>query len=99
MKNAGTSLTTREAILDATDRLLAQNGYKKMTFDDLAQAVGIGKGGVYLHFASNQEIPLPHIDRIIDRLKQIIRAIAQVDESIEQKTARLIRGMSSEAMR
>ena len=34
----------REIILDAADRLLARYGYKKMTMDDLAQEVGIGKG-------------------------------------------------------
>jgi AcrR family transcriptional regulator len=40
----------REAILDSTDRLLAQYGYKKMTIEDLAIDVGIGKGNIYLHF-------------------------------------------------
>ena len=53
--------------MDATDRLLARFGYKKMTIDDLAQEVGIGKGTVYLHFSSKEEIALSHIDRIIER--------------------------------
>ena len=69
----------REAILDATDRLLAQYGYKKMTIDDLAQEVGIGKGSVYLHFTSKEEIALSHIDRIIERLKDKLRSIAAED--------------------
>ncbi len=46
--------STRDAILDATDRLLTRNGYKKMTIDDLAKEVGIGKGSVYLHFKSKE---------------------------------------------
>jgi AcrR family transcriptional regulator len=66
----------REAILDATDRLLAQYGYKKMTIDDLAAEVGIGKGSVYLHFPSKEEIALSHIDRIIERLKEKLSRIA-----------------------
>lgn len=68
--------TTRDAILDATDRLLAKNGYKKMTIDDLAAEVGIGKGSVYLHFTSKQEIALTHIDRIVARLKDRLETIA-----------------------
>lgn len=68
--------TTRDAILDATDRLLARNGYKKMTIDDLAAEVGIGKGSVYLHFTSKQEIALSHIDRIVARLKDRLETIA-----------------------
>ncbi len=65
MRNAAVkSITTRDAILDATDRLLTRFGYKKMTIDDLAAEVGIGKGSVYLHFESKEEIALSHIDRI-----------------------------------
>lgn len=69
MKDSAQPKTTRDAILDATDRLLARYGYKKMTIDDLAAEVGIGKGSVYLHFKSKKEIALSHIDRTIARLK------------------------------
>jgi AcrR family transcriptional regulator len=47
-----------------------------MTIDDLAREVGIGKGSVYLHFSSKEEIALSHIDRIIERLKARLRMIA-----------------------
>lgn len=70
------TIEVREAILDAADRLLAQYGYKKMTVEDLAQEVGIGKGSIYLHFASKEEIVLSHIDRIVERLKVRLSAIA-----------------------
>jgi AcrR family transcriptional regulator len=77
MRDAVQSISTRDALLDATDRLLARYGYRKMTIDDLAREVGIGKGSVYLHFSSKEEIVLSHIDRIIDRLKSRLRAIAE----------------------
>src|SRR4051812_44088792 len=79
------SAATREAILDATDRLLARYGFKKMTIDDLAREVGIGKGSVYLDFPSKQEIALSHIDRLVERLKQRLRSMAARDAAIEDK--------------
>ena len=60
----------KDAILDATDRLLARFGYRKMTVEDIAVEAGIGKGTIYLHFASKEEVVLSHVDRIVDRLKQ-----------------------------
>ncbi|HEX8638203.1 MAG TPA: TetR/AcrR family transcriptional regulator [Pyrinomonadaceae bacterium] len=80
----------REAILDATDRLLSSYGYKKMTIDDLAREVGIGKGSVYLHFASKEEIALSHIDRIVERVKTELNAIAETDFSPIEKIKLMI---------
>ncbi|HEX8457685.1 MAG TPA: TetR/AcrR family transcriptional regulator [Pyrinomonadaceae bacterium] len=72
----------REAILDATDHLLARYGYRKMTMDDIAQEVGIGKGTIYLHFAGKEEVTLSHVDRIIERLKERLWAIARTDADV-----------------
>lgn len=69
----------KDAILDATDRLLARYGYKKMTVEDIAIEVGIGKGTIYLHFTSKEEIVLSHVDRIVDRVKERLREIAGSD--------------------
>lgn len=73
---------TREAILDATDRLLARYGYRKMTMDDIAQEVGIGKGTIYLHFSSKEEVVLSHIDRIVEHLKERLWAIARSEATV-----------------
>jgi AcrR family transcriptional regulator len=80
MKDATSPKTTRDAILDATERLLERFGYRKMTIEDLAREVGIGKGSVYLHFTSKEEIALSHIDRIIERLKRRLEIIASKPE-------------------
>jgi len=90
MKDAFEPKTTREAILDATDRLLARYGYKKMTIDDLAREVGIGKGSIYLHFSSKEEIALTHIDRIIDRLKKRLTIIAKDDIACDERIRRML---------
>ena len=69
----------REAILDAVDRLLARFGYRKMTVDDIAADARIGKGTIYLHFASKEDVVVAHVDRIVARLCVRLRAIARRD--------------------
>lgn len=69
----------KDAILDATDRLLARYGYKKMTVEDISVEVGIGKGTIYLHFTSKEEIVLSHIDRIVERVKERLQELAASD--------------------
>jgi AcrR family transcriptional regulator len=90
MKDATQPKTTRDTILDATDRLLARYGYKKMTIDDLAKEVGIGKGSVYLHFESKEEIALSHIDRIIERLKSALFEIARSKAAPETRLRKML---------
>ena len=90
MKDAVHPRSTRDAILDATDRLLARYGYKKMTIDDLAREVGIGKGSIYLHFSSKEEIALSHIDRIVERLKANLRTIAAKPTSVDARLTEML---------
>ncbi|MCA1633814.1 MAG: TetR/AcrR family transcriptional regulator [Acidobacteria bacterium] len=81
MRAIATREDIRDLILDATDRLLARYGYKKMTMEDLAQEVGIGKGTIYLHFPSKEEVVLSHVDRIVERLKVELSVIAGREQS------------------
>lgn len=75
----------KDAILDATDRLLARFGYRKMTVEDIAAEAGIGKGSIYLHFSSKEEVVLSHIDRIVDRLRERLKEIAHSDATAAER--------------
>jgi AcrR family transcriptional regulator len=75
----------KDAILDATDRLLARFGYRKMTVEDIAVEVGIGKGTIYLHFTSKEEIVLSHVDRIVERVKERLKEIAKSDRTAAER--------------
>ena len=80
-----TKEAVKDAILDATDRLLARYGYKKMTVEDIAIEVSIGKSTIYLHFTSKEEIVLSHVDRIVERVKERLREIARSDVPVAEK--------------
>ena len=75
----------KDAILDATDRLLARFGYRKMTVEDIAAEAGIGKGTIYLHFNSKEEVVLSHIDRIVERLQERLKEIAHSDATAAER--------------
>jgi len=90
MRDSIQTKSIRDAILDATDRLLAKYGYKKMTIDDLAAEVGIGKGSVYLHFKSKEDIALSHIDRIIERLTKRLVEIAESGGGVDARLRKMI---------
>ena len=68
MRTTATREEVRTAILDAAEALIARYGYRKMAVDDIAQEARIGKGTVYLHFASKEEVALGTVDRIADRV-------------------------------
>jgi len=80
----------KDAILDATDRLLARYGYRKMTVEDIASEAHIGKGTIYLHFASKEEVVLSHVDRIVDRLKDRLREIGSSDASAAERLRQML---------
>jgi len=90
MRKTGDPKKLTDRILDAADRLLARYGYQKMTIDDLAREVGIGKGTVYLRFRSKEEIVLFRVDRVVRRLVEQLLAIAQSDASPDAKIRRML---------
>jgi len=85
-----TKTTTRESILDATDRLLGRLGYQKTTIDDLAREAGVARRTVYLHFPSKEEIFLCSIDRVVDRLLARLRDLARSEAPPAERLRRML---------
>src|SRR5438132_1177960 len=90
MRTTLTSPSIRDSILDAGERLLAHYGYKKTTMDDLAREAGIGKGTIYLHFPSKEEVALCTIDRIVERLLHRLRAQAGTDRPVAERLRQML---------
>jgi AcrR family transcriptional regulator len=80
----------RDLILDAVDTLLARFGYGKMTMEDVSKQVGIGKGTIYLHFPSKEELVLTHIDRIAETVVRKLEELASSSDSIDRRLRRML---------
>ena len=79
-----------DRILDATERLLARFGYRKMTMDDVANEAGIGKRTIYLHFPSKEEVALASIDRVVARLEERLRELAMGTNPVQERLRQML---------
>jgi len=76
---------TREAILDAAERLLDRYGYGKMTMNDLAEEAGIGVGTTYLHFAGKADVAVGVVERFNAHVRGVLEQVARGDGSPERR--------------
>jgi AcrR family transcriptional regulator len=67
---------TRDAIIDATDRLMQRYGFRKMTMDDIAREAGISKRTIYTYFPSKEEVGLSSIARVVASAHDSMRKAA-----------------------
>jgi AcrR family transcriptional regulator len=61
-----------------------------MTIDNLSREAGIGKGTVYLHFRSKEDVVLSHVDRIANRVVTELRVIAASDAPPAAKLSEML---------
>lgn len=63
-------------ILDAAAALLLRHGYRRVTIDDVAAGVGIGKGTVYLHWKTREELFTAVVGReVLHAIEELLRAL------------------------
>lgn len=77
-------------LLQAADRLLARDGYRQMTMDDLAREAGVDKTVIYLHFPTKGDVLLAHIDRIASEVIGGLQQIAASSGAPAEKIRRMI---------
>jgi AcrR family transcriptional regulator len=80
-----------DRILDAAGSLLLRYGYRKVTIEDISRQAGIGKGTVYLHWRTKQEL----FDALLRResLGMIEELLARLRaDPAEVRPHRLVRG-------
>ncbi|MFF3438236.1 TetR/AcrR family transcriptional regulator [Streptosporangium sp. NPDC002721] len=77
-ERAGQADGRADRILDAAAELLVRHGYRKVTIDDIAQLAGIGKGTVYLHWRTKQQLfeavllreSIAYVEELLDGLRR-----------------------------
>ena len=72
------SADVRETLLSAATETFARFGYKKTSIDDIARRAGIGKGTVYLHFESKEELFAAVVRRLWTN------ALAEIEAAVNQ---------------
>lgn len=63
-------------ILDAAELLFIQKGYEKATVNDILDKVEIGKGTFYHYFKSKEDVMNAVIERMVEHVVTITKAIA-----------------------
>ncbi len=85
-----TECEARRAILQAARTRFLHYGFKKTTIDEIAADAGVGKGSVYLHFCSKEDILLT-IARDVKRcVTEQMRVISSSMAKPEEKLRRMM---------
>mgnify|MGYP000979830386 CR=1 FL=1 len=64
----------RNAILDAAEAIVTQEGAARLSFDGIARRAGVSKGGVLYSFPSRQELVAAMVRRDLDRFDADVAA-------------------------
>jgi len=73
------------AILRAATRAFAQSGYRNTDVQDIADQAGVGKGTVYRHFGTKEELFLAAVDKGMSELTDtILSRLQPVEDPIER---------------
>ena len=76
----------RRQLLDTALAVFARHGYRKTSMDDVAQAAGVSRQGLYLHFPNKEELFRAAVEHALRRSQlQVSQALAEPDVSLEDR--------------
>src|SRR3954447_11956263 len=84
----------KEQLLDAAESVLLERGLSATTVADVAQAAGVAKGTMYLHFESKAELLVGVRARYVQRLTDAALAPEATEVPSQQLIHRLVSGLS-----
>ena len=77
LRDPGPRAERATAILDAAADLLLRHGYRRVTIDDVAAGANIGKGTIYLHWKTREQLFSAVFERevlcAVEELRQALR--------------------------
>ena len=78
---------TRDAIMDAAERLLRSKGYAAFSYADLAEVVGIRKASIHHHFPTKEDlgtaIVKDYIHKVTENLANTEASSVRLDDRLE----------------
>src|SRR3954451_6201583 len=79
----------RLEIVDVAARVFALQGFHATSIDDLVEATGLKRGGLYHYISSKEDLLIAAHERFIEPLLENARAIAAEDLPAEEALRRL----------
>jgi AcrR family transcriptional regulator len=67
----------REAILRSATAIFLRYGFKKTSMDDVAQAAGVSRQGLYLHFDTKDLLFRESLQHLVSHLISTARSVAE----------------------
>lgn len=76
---------TKDAILDACDRIMSRFGFRKMTMDDLAREARLSKRTLYLYFTGKEDVGLSSIGRVVENVHAELSTLADAEDDARDR--------------
>ncbi|MBC2851983.1 helix-turn-helix transcriptional regulator [Cetobacterium sp. 8H] len=83
-------LTKRERIKRTATILFAANGIRNTKIEDIANVLGMAKGGFYYYFKSKEELLEEIMDNSVISRKEFLKEVGDLDVSFEKKLKMII---------
>ncbi|HVA24391.1 MAG TPA: TetR/AcrR family transcriptional regulator [Chloroflexota bacterium] len=80
-----------QEILQAARDVFSERGFEKASIDEIAERVGIGKGTVYLHFPSKEELLLALMRQVCLGMVEVCRVVVADQATTAGKLHSIIR--------
>jgi AcrR family transcriptional regulator len=82
LQDPGARQARAARILDAAAELLLRHGYRRVTVDDVASRAGIGKGTVYLHWKTREDLFKAVFEReVLEAVDELVRTLREDPEA------------------
>jgi AcrR family transcriptional regulator len=82
LQDPGARQARAARILDAAAELLLRHGYRRVTVDDVASRAGIGKGTVYLHWKTREDLFKAVFEReVLEAVGELVRTLREDPEA------------------
>jgi AcrR family transcriptional regulator len=85
-------------MLSAAQGVFLRFGYRKTSMDEVARAAGLSRQGLYLHFATKQELFHAVVTRMVDAVRTAaLAALERADLSVPERLLRALTTLAGDA--